>query len=85
MNSIKKTITVYDVGNGFFVETGITDDVTEFYLYHKDYGVKSFMFGINHFSFMSEEQLIESNLSTYVELYKNDYFDYSDLYEETDE
>lgn len=79
MNSIKKTITAYDVGKGFFVETGTIDNVTEFYLCHKNYGVKSLMFGVNDFNFMNEEQLIESNLSTYIDLYKEDYFDYDDL------
>lgn len=37
------------------------------------------MFGVNDFNFMNEEQLIESNLSTYIDLYKEDYFDYDDL------
>ena len=85
MKVYQKQLTVYELDDGFFVEVSKDEDATHFYLGHKQYGVKSLMFGVNDFSFMSEKQLIEANVEDYIQMFKEEYFDYNDLYEDMDE
>ena len=42
-NDIKKyvrTITAYTLPYGFIIEADQSEEVTDFYIYHKDYGIK---------------------------------------------
>ncbi|MBR3975758.1 MAG: hypothetical protein IKJ88_07865 [Clostridia bacterium] len=85
MKVSQKQITVYEFDDGFFVEVSKDEDATYFYLGHTQYGVKSLMFGVPDLNLMSAEQLIEANIEDYIELYKEEYFDYNDLYDDIDE
>lgn len=76
-----KTIT-FEVNNepGFFVD--IVEDKVEYgaWLYHKDYGIKQFMFGSiknQHPNIDDFIDMVEANLDNqdYVNGYKDDYFD----------
>ena len=78
----QKTVTVYEFPDDFFVEVSKDDDVTHFYLCHRKYGVKDCMFGACDFYGMTEEELVLSNVAEYIELYKQDYFNYDDMEEE---
>ena len=39
-----KSITVYTLPNGYIIEADKGEEITDFYIYHKDYGVKMLMF-----------------------------------------
>lgn len=65
--------TVYDIGEGFFVDRIISNPLhesmtTEFWIYHEDYGIKSLMFGL---PFKAEVKGLD--FDEYIELYKEDY------------
>lgn len=49
----------------------------EAWLYHKDYGVKNFMFGSGKQieTFDSFVDLVEANLATYKRIYKDEHFE----------
>ena len=46
MKKFQKTITAYEFPNGFIVEISKKEVYTEFWIYHKRYGIKDMMFGI---------------------------------------
>jgi len=75
----QKTITVYELDGGFFVEVGKQDDSVDFYLCHRNYGVKLLMFGYCDFYGMTEEDLILENVDEFIAFYKAEHFDYIDL------
>lgn len=52
-------ITVYKMEDDFFVEVYQNDDIIEFWIYHRNYGIKSFMFGIPE-KYINEENSIEN-------------------------
>ena len=79
MKNYQKTITVYELDGGFFVEVSKQDDVVEFFLCHKNYGVKSHMFGLCEFYGMTEEELVLANIAEHIAFYKAEYFEYIDL------
>ena len=79
MKKYQKTITVYELDGGFFVEVCKEDDVVEFFLCHKNYGVKSHMFGLFNCDSETEEQILEANAEDYMNIYKAEYFDDIDL------
>lgn len=58
----------------YFVEVYYENDITEFYLTKKDYGVKNYMFGILHL--LNEEEIfeyIDTNVEDYILTFKNEY------------
>lgn len=71
----EKTITVYTLGGGFFVEVDKDPEVTDFYIYHEQYGVKSLMFGLPTCNVHSEEAFILANAEKEIELYRDEYMD----------
>ena len=79
MKKYQKTITVYELDGGFFVEVCKEDDVVDFFLCHKNYGVKAHMFGLCDFYGMTEEELVLANIAEHIAFYKAEYFDYIDL------
>ena len=81
MKKYQKTITVYELDGGFFVEVSKDEDVTHFYLGHKKYVIKDCMLGACDFYAMTEEELVLANVAEYIALYKHDYFDYDDMEE----
>lgn len=69
-----KAVTLYDVGDDWRVEVIRREDGwREAWLFHKDYGVKDLMFGVQS---KGQELLdmIEANLSDYINFYKEQYF-----------
>ena len=70
MKKYVKTINVYDMPNGFTVEVDSVDSTREFYLHHKDYGDKMYMFGLPSIEEASEEGIIETNAAMYISVYK---------------
>lgn len=78
MKSYKRTVTVYELDNGFCVEAVKDGNVTEFYLYRKGYGVKSLIFGLF--------DVDEATEVSYVENINEEYFiDYLATYGDGDE
>lgn len=75
MKSFNKEITVYSLGSpfkGFCVEAHKEKDAIELFLYHKDYGIKEFMFGIHP---NEPKRMIELLIAAYVEDYIGVYAD----------
>ena len=69
-------ITVYEMEDDFFVEAYPNDDIIEFWIYHRNYGIKSFMFGIPEKYFNKGntiEHLIKGNFTEYKSSYIQDY------------
>lgn len=81
MKKYKKTITVYELNDGFIVEVYRDEDEngidSEFYLHHKDYGVKMLMFEISNYM-ASDENIILETVDEHIEIYKEEYFDEHD-------
>lgn len=81
MKIYKKEITVYDfegIFDGFCVEVQTEEEETEVYLYHKEYGIKSLMFGILNEDIESEEVLrdiIADYIEDNVERYRIEFMD----------
>lgn len=72
-----KKILVYEIKYDFIVEV-IKDDkdnTSEFWLYHKDYGIKMFMYGIECDE-KEYEELIFSDINSYINIYKKEYMEY---------
>lgn len=74
MKKYQKTITVYELDGGFFVEVSSQKGATELYLHHKDYGVKTLMYGFQE-SGEVDEELMLSNIDEYIDDYKEQFFD----------
>lgn len=76
MKQIKREITTYEIGDGFYVDVAPAlnySKLTEFFLFHETIGVKIYMFG--QLGGCDIEELILSNVGQYIELYKADYMD----------
>lgn len=58
----EKTITAYEGGSGHIIEVIKEGDTVEFWISHKDYGVKSFMFGFH-------EADLKETLDDYISLF----------------
>ena len=71
----EKTITVYTLPDGFFVEVDRGAETTEFYIGHKDYGVKAEMFEVMSKDIASEEELIFANAEEHMASYRDEYMD----------
>lgn len=59
---------------GFYVDI-VDDDTLEAWLYHENYGIKELMFGEDGTSILDFKDLVEINLPSYIESYKDKYFD----------
>ena len=75
----KKNILNIQFENDFLVDVFETDKKNiEFWLYHKDYGIKSFMFGIPYEEKHNEKYLLElinNNIKKYIDLYKEEFME----------
>lgn len=76
-NITEKNITVYSLSDDFSVEVESNGEVTECYLCHKCYGVKSHMFGLLNKDIDSKllESIICNYAPTYMETYMEEYGD----------
>lgn len=52
-------ITVYEMEDDFIVEVYKNNDIFKFWIYHRNYGIKGFMFGIPE-KYINEENTIEN-------------------------
>lgn len=82
MKQIKREITTYEVGDGFYVDVVPDveiDSLFELWLYHKTMSIKTFMFGgcFADLKYIDVEKMIEENLSVYdfINQYKMQYMD----------
>jgi hypothetical protein len=78
MKKYQKTITIYELPDGFMAEVHRAEALSEFYISHKRYGIKVQMFGLFTCDSETEEHILEANVAEYIALYKQDYFDYDD-------
>ncbi len=72
-NKYVKTITAYTLPSGFIVEADKGEEVTDFYIYHKDYGVKMLMFGLCNYDMDEQEDILYANALRYMDIYKDEY------------
>ena len=75
MKKFQKTITVYELGEGFFTEVSKQGNLTEFYLYHEDFGIKELIFGLedlNESEWDDQIPEIEFYIDSYKEAYMED-------------
>ena len=70
-----KSITVYTLPNGYIIEADKGEEITDFYIYHKDYGVKMLMFGLCNYDPAELEDILYTSASRYMDIYKDEYMD----------
>lgn len=75
MIKTNKEIKRFDLENDFIVdvEKCADNEWVDFWLYHKDCGIKAFMFGLYMCAENDYEKFIENNVQEYIEAYKEDY------------
>lgn len=81
MKKIDCNTTTYDMGDGFRLEVVETDEEHEAWIYHKDYGIKALMLGVDkhlysHYGDYCDgyfAETVRNNLDSYKELYKDEY------------
>ena len=73
MKKFQKTITAYEFPNGFIVEISKKEVYTEFWIYHKRYGIKDMMFGIPNKCKAEHEAIMLANIQQYIESYEEEY------------
>ena len=74
----KKEIYVVNYRDGFKVDIVVTEeDFVEFWLYHKDYAVKEFLFGVKKESDSVEDYVVIllSNIEENIKLYSKEHMD----------
>ena len=70
-----KSITVYTLPNGYIIEADKGEEITDFYIYHKDDGVKMLMFGLCNYDMDEQEDILCANALRYMDIYKDEYMD----------
>lgn len=80
MELVKMTTATFTYIDGFYVDVVINGNRVDYWLWHKDYGIKQFIFGIENNKNLSVNQLIElvnDNLECgdYIEAYEQEYMD----------
>ena len=73
MKKFNKTVTVYELGEGFFAEVSKQGEAREFYLYHNDYSIKQLMFALVIDD--SEEESYLVNIDSYIDFYREQYME----------
>lgn len=73
MNKYEKTITVYTLPFGFKVEVEKNEEISEFYISHKDYGDKMYMFSLSNCDTTEQDNIVSSNAIEYMELFLKQY------------
>ena len=71
----EKTITVYPLPDGFFIEVIRGEEETDFYICHKNNSIKLLMFGLRNCDKWCEEEMVLTNAEEYMEFYREDYMD----------
>ena len=78
MKTYKKEITVYDfegIFDGFCVEVDCSGEMTEIYLYHKDYADKMLMFGIDIKDEWEIRDIIAANIEEHIKFHIDEYIE----------
>ena len=72
----RNTIT-YKYNDTYFIDIVTTSEVIEAWIYNKDYGVKSLMFGLPIYQQTYSEalEIIEANAEDYISFYIEEYED----------
>lgn len=73
LKKIEVTTTTYQCINVFFVDIVQYGNKIEAWLYHRAYGVKSFMFGIKDATMDEMISMVKAELDGYMQLYEEDY------------
>lgn len=69
-------VETYELEDGFFCDVDYkTDGIKELWIYQKDYGIKTLMFGMPIKDREELESLIEANWEQYAEIYRADYME----------
>ena len=76
MKKFQKTITAYEFPNGFIVEISKKEVYTEFWIYHKRYGIKDMMFGIPNEFVAAHEEIMLANVQQHMDYYEEEYMGY---------
>ena len=76
MKKFQKTITAYEFPNGFIVEISKKEDYTEFWIYHKGYGIKDMMFGIPNEFEAAHEEIMFANVQQHMDYYEEEFMGY---------
>lgn len=73
---IEKKIDTYQIMKDYFVEVSEDNDgIVDFYLYHKNYGIKELMFGVHKKDISDIRQLILDNAEDYILNYIESYIE----------
>lgn len=79
MKKLKRKYAAFDLGDGFVLEIIGNDERTEYYISHKDYGVKSMVSGVDEpFEKCLNElanDLVNTDYSEEIEFYREEYMD----------
>ena len=81
MSKLKKTTIstiTYAYADGFMIDIVRLPELWEVWLYHRDYGIKSLMFGLieNDIEFIDElMDIVMANIDTYIPGYREEYMD----------
>ena len=75
MKKLQRTITVYELPNGFSVEVHTSGEQSDFWLAHECCGIKMLMFGVCKCNEETEEHLIIANAQDYIDIYRDEFFD----------
>ncbi len=70
------TVTTYDVGDGFLLDEqyNSNEDLLEYWIYHKDYGIKAHLCGILKSTGLSFDTSTTC-VDRYKEFYRQEYMD----------
>ena len=82
MKKYQKTITVYELPDGFIEEVHRDEEQSEYYISHKAYGIKALMFAMQIPDPETEEWLVEATAENYMAVYRAAFCDYYDDEEE---
>ena len=78
MKKYQKTITVYEFPNGYIVEADEREHYVEYFIYHRDHSIKSYMFGLceeGDIFGIGLEEIMLRNVEDYMRIYKEEYED----------
>lgn len=69
MKKTTYTVTRFEYDNEFYIEVTLYNDVVEFVLCNKHYGIKKLMFGLSKEDCLEEvwEELISNNIESYID------------------
>jgi len=73
LKKYEKILTVYILPFGFTVEVETEEEMSQFYILHKNYGDQMYMFGLYNRDITSYEDIIMANAIEYMHIYSEEY------------